>query len=328
MKLLIVIVNYKVPELTLACLASLRDQIAALPGVKVGICENGSGDDSARILADAIEREGWSDWVSLKPIAPNRGFSGGNNAVLNDALKSAAVPEYFMLLNADTIVRPGALAELLKAAEDHPQAGIVGPRLEWPDGTPQQSCFRDRSPINEFLRAARTAPLEKLFPNREGTLPVSDGPIEPEWLSFACAIIRREVIERIGVLDDGFYLYFDDPDYCRRARQCGWKVLYWPAARVVHLRGQSNPTKSLSAQLKRRPPYWYASRTRYYAKYYGRTGVWMANLLWIFGRCISWSRERLGRKQPHICEKEWLDIWTNWRNPLKLPPTAEGASST
>jgi len=295
-------------------------------GAKVAICENGTGEHSVRQIQAAIDGEGWREWALLKIIRPNRGFSGGNNAVLAEAMSLPEPPRFFLLLNADTILRPGALSSLLAAAEQHPEAGVISPRLEWPDGTPQQSCFRDRAPIYEFFSAARTGPLSRLSLRSEGTLPVSDLPIEVDWTSFACALIRREVFEHIGLLDEGFFLYFDDPDFCRRARDIGWKVLHWPQARVVHLRGRSNPVKSLSAQRKRPPRYWYESRARYYAKYHGRTGLWAANLFWWLGRLISLGRELMGNKKPHTCQREWLDIWANWWNPVKPLRTGSEAA--
>ncbi|GMV96859.1 MAG: hypothetical protein AMXMBFR83_12190 [Phycisphaerae bacterium] len=321
--LVIVIVCYKAADLTVACLGSLAPEVARIPGAKVVVCENGTGPESVETLREAIDANGWSAWVELKAISPNRGFSGGNNAVLGELLAADERPEFVLLLNADTIVRPGALAELLSAARDHPRAGIVGPRLEWPDGQPQQSCFNDCTPASEFFIAARTGALSRLFGARPWALPVSDEPVEVEWTTFACALIRGQVLAEVGLLDEGFFLYFDDPDYCRRARAAGWKVLHWPAARVVHLRGQSNPVKSLTARLQRRPAYWYASRARYYAKYYGRVGLWTANLLWTLGRTISKARELAGlKRERHVCEREWLDIWTHCADPLKMPVAA------
>ena len=320
--LLIVIVCYRVADLTIDCLRSLSSQIHDVPGTKVAVCENGTGPESVRQLQEAIDRNGWSDWVMLEAISPNRGYTGGNNVILRDAMAWPTPPKYFMLLNADTIVRPGAVKRLWGAAEDHPGAGIVSPRLEWPDGTAQESCFRDLAPIDEVLAAARTGPLSKLVGRRQTAIPVSEAPLEPAWTSFACALIRREVFEQIGLLDPGYYLYFDDTDFCRRARAAGWRLLHWREARVVHLRGRSNPVKSLSAQLKRRPRYWYSSRARYYAKFYGRLGLVAANILWLLGRSISLARELLGNKEPHVCQREWLDIWTNWWDPLKMPPAS------
>ena len=107
----------------------------------------------------------------------------------------------------------------------------------------------------------------------------------------------------------GYFLYFDDVDYCRSARNTGWTVKYFPASRVVHLRGKSNPVKEMTAKRLRRPDYWYHSRSWYFAKFYGKTGLLTANLLWYLGRSISFARELVGNKKPHVCEAEWRDIW-------------------
>jgi len=281
------------------------------------ICENGTGGDSAELIQSAIDANGWGGWVSLHTISPNRGFAGGNNVILREIFKQNSIPDYVLLLNADTIVRPGALRELVGAADANREAGIICPRLEWPDGEPQISCFHFISPVSEMLDAARTAPLTRVFKRWNVPIDVSDVPIEPQWASFACALIRSELLFELGILDEGYYLYFDDVDYCRTARNAGWKTLYWPAAHVVHLRGRSNPVKTLTAQRKRRPSYFYASRSRYLAKFYGVCGLRLANTLWSLGRAISILREVVGNKEPHVCEKEWLDIWTNMLRPMR-----------
>lgn len=312
---LVVIVCYRAVELTIECLRSLEDEIRSIEGAKVAVCENGTGPEAANRLARVIREEGWQDWVSLKAIEPNCGFTGGNNAILRDAMSWPNPPQNFILLNADTIVRPRAIRLMLDALRARPDIGIVGPQLEHRGGQPQISCFRAPSPISEFLEAARTGPLTRLLGDR-GVAPEASQVIrEPDWISFACALIRREVIEQVGYLDDGYYLYFDDPDYCRRARRAGWGILYAPQARVVHLVGQSNPVMSLAAARRRRPRYYYASRTRYFAKSYGLMGLWMANLMWTAGRAVSLAREILGRKPRHTCDNEWLDIWTNALRP-------------
>ena len=125
----------------------------------------------------------------------------------------------------------------------------------------------------------------------------------------ACALIRRDVVDKVGVLDEGFFLYFDDVDYCRTTWNAGWRVKYFPSSRVVHLRGKSNPVKEMTAKLQRRPVYWYESRNWYLTKFYGKSGLLAANLLWYCGRAISLLRELVGHKKPHVCEGEWLDIW-------------------
>jgi hypothetical protein len=95
----------------------------------------------------------------------------------------------------------------------------------------------------------------------------------------------------------------------------------------VHLRGGSSPVKQLTAARRRRPRYYYASRARYLAKFYGVPGLWLANLLWMAGRAISWIRERMGHKQPHTCQREARDIWTcAWRPNRPAAPIIEAES--
>ncbi|AFY77845.1 putative glycosyltransferase [Pleurocapsa sp. PCC 7327] len=311
MRLAIIIINYRTPKLVIDCLASLQTEIEVGRDA-VAIVDNASADDSIAQIEGSIAENGWSQWVKVIASPVNGGFSAGNNLGI-----AALTADAYLLLNSDTIVRPGAIAKLLVAKDDHPEAGIIGPRLEWLDGTPQRSCFRYHSPIGEFIDAAATGPITKLLEKYEVSLPVADAPIEPDWISFACVLIRREVIERVGSMDEGYFMYFDDTDYCRRVRRAGWKILHYPYARVVHLRGGSSSVKSAIATRKRPPAYLYASRSRYYRKFYGAPGLWMANLFWLAGRSVSLVRELAGNRQSHISEQAARDIWTNWRNPLQ-----------
>ena len=144
--LLIVMVCYRAAHLTIECLRTLAPEIPTVPNSRVIVCENGTGPDSVEMLTQAIESNGWDRWVSLRTISPNRGFSGGNNVVLREVLNWEHPPAQVLLLNADTLVRPGALAILMRAAENHPEVGIFGPRLEWPDGEAQISCFHYQNP--------------------------------------------------------------------------------------------------------------------------------------------------------------------------------------
>lgn len=318
--LCVVIVNFRTADLVIDCLATLPDDIAAIPGAIVVVVDNGSGDDSLEQIETAIADNGWSFAQAIRS-EQNLGFAGGNNVALE-----AFDADRYLLLNSDTLVRPGAIVELMTAMDDRPDIGLVGPRLEWPDGTPQESCFRFRTPITEMITAARTGPLTKLFASHEGTLPVSDDPIEPDWTTFACCLIRGDVIHQVGVLDAGYFMYFDDIDYCRRARNAGWGILHWPAAHVVHLRGKSGPVKEMLAKRGRRPAYFYESRNRYFGKFYGRLGLWLTNLLWEAGRLVAWCRELVGNKPPHTCEREARDIWTNAVNPLRAPHLSQSST--
>lgn len=317
MKLLVVITSYRAKQLTLDCLRSLEGEVQSNPGMRVGICDNGNEDDTAEFLNRAISENGWEDWCYVRSVSPNRGFSGGNNVILREALTAVDVPEYFLLLNADTIVRQGAIGYLLEVARTRKDVGIIGPCLEDSKGVSQVSCFRYISPVSELLSAARTGPITTIFANWEvPVFPLPEVITEADWVSFACALIRREVFYDIGVLDEGYYLYFDDVDYCRSARNAGWGVLYAPDVRVVHLEGQSNDVPEFARKRMRRPGYWYVSRSWYFSKFYGKFGLLMANFFWLFGRLISFSRELVGSKQEHLCEREFRDIWIGFGTPV------------
>ena len=110
-----------------------------------------------------IDREGWREWVTLQAIHPNLGFTGGNNVILRPALASPDPPDYFHLLNADTLVRPHALDTMIEFLDAHPRVGIAGSRLENPDGTPQRSAFRFQTPLSEFERSIRLGIVSKLL---------------------------------------------------------------------------------------------------------------------------------------------------------------------
>ena len=307
-ELAIIILNYRTPDLTLACLESLQPQLNAQ--TRVLVIDNASGDESADRIEEGIALRELDADVVRSPI--NGGFAAGMNYGIHSAQADA-----YLLLNSDTIIRPNALKSMLDAMRTHPEAGIIGPALIDENEATAPSCFRDPHPVSELLRAARTGLLQRALPRFDLPMPQSSEPIEADWLPFACVLVRREVIERIGLLDDGYFMYFEDVDYCRRARQAGFKVLYWPAAEVVHYAGSSSGVSHAAQQKRKRAPrYYYEARARYYAKWFGREGLWLANALWLLGRGVSWSRERLGR-EPQVREREARDIWINALEPMK-----------
>ncbi|MDJ0651386.1 MAG: glycosyltransferase family 2 protein, partial [Xenococcaceae cyanobacterium MO_188.B19] len=260
---------------------SLQDDIKSTNTI-VTVVDNCSEDDSIKTIEQAIIENHWANSVQLIKSPINGGFSAGNNLGIQGTKSDA-----YLLLNSDTILRPGAIKSLLEAMQANPDAGLISPRLEWSDETPQISCFRYHSPFSELIDAAASSPVTKLLAKYNVPIPVSDTPIKPQWTSFACVLIRHEVIEQIGLMDEGYFMYFDDVDYCRRARNAGWEILHYPQSRVVHLRGGSNSVKADLAARKRPKSYLYASRTRYFTKHYGSMGLWLANLCWLAGRSIS-----------------------------------------
>jgi hypothetical protein len=315
MELAIIILNYKTPDLVVDCLSSLQDQNEVKTArATVVVVDNCSGDDSIQKIETAILKNQWENWVKLVASPVNGGFAAGNNVGIK-----AINAEAYLLLNSDTIVRPNAISVFFNCLSKYPQAGLISPRLEWLDGEPQISCFRYPTPASEAIASARTSVVTKLLKQYDIPIPVFDTPQEVEWTSFACVLIRKAVIDQIGYLDEGYFMYFEDIDYCRRAQAAGWKIWHCPDARVVHLRGGSGSVKSDLAARKRPKSYLYASRARYFAKFYGKSGLWSANFLWITGRAISLGRELIRNKEPHLCDRQFQDIWINCLQPLKQP---------
>src|ERR1700675_2378427 len=163
MRLSVVIANYKVAHLTIECLRSVAEEIGRVPDTRVAVCENGTGDDSAQRIQSAIDENRWATWCTLTTLDINLGFTGGNNAVLRAALQSADPPQYFLLLNADTIVRPNAFKALVDYMDQNPTVGIAGSRLEDHDGTPQRSAFRFQSPLSTLEENMRLGLVSRLL---------------------------------------------------------------------------------------------------------------------------------------------------------------------
>ena len=117
------------------------------------------------------------------------------------------------------------------------------------------------------------------------------------------------------MMDEGYFLYFEDTEYALRARRAGWGVVYVPQARAVHFRGGSGPVKKMQAAKKRLPAYFWRSRARYLRQAHGVTGPLRGNLAWMLGRLIAQTRRLTGRDVPPIHDREWGDIWTGFWAP-------------
>jgi N-acetylglucosaminyl-diphospho-decaprenol L-rhamnosyltransferase len=306
----IVILNYRTPELTLECLESLETEIDE--NTQVVIVDNASNDGSADRIERAIEQRTWSDWAKLVRAPANNGIAAGNN------LGMRSVPaDAYLLLQSDVRLQHGALRHLRSAMRTRPDAGVIGPALLDRRGRVEHSAFRNPAPQSEVLRAAHKGALGRRFERHQIVLPHSDRPFEPDWLAFACVLIRREVIHRVGLLDEAYFMCFEDVDFCRRARAGDFRVLYWPAAKATHLEGGTK-TSADGAPRKRAPHEYYVARAHYFARFYGRVGLWQANLLWFLGRSLALPHELLGEVRPVHRKHEAFDIWTNAWRPLKL----------
>ena len=312
LKLTAVVLNYGTYELTKNCVNALLDDLPA--NANIVIVDNKSPDGSGLELEKWLLEEKAADPVSIILSPENHGFSGGNNLGIQ-----ANEAEHYLLINSDTLVRKGALQAMLAEFEldTKKEIGLVTPRLEFEDGTAQISCFRFHNPVSEFLTAAAFNPFTKALSAFDVPIPVSDQKTVSEWSSFACIMIRREVIQTAGLMDEGYFLYYEDTDYCRTAHQKGWLTKNVPEGHVVHFRGGSAELKSNVLLKKRLPKYYYASRSRYFYKFYGRFGLIAANVLWTLGATIGLLKAKIKNAPSELCEKQFQDIWLYNREPMK-----------
>lgn len=233
MDLSIVIVNWNVKELLRDCLASiLAEQQAGGPALEIFVVDSASSDGSVEMVRAEFPQ------ANLIASRHNLGYAGGNNAGA-----AAAAGRYILLLNPDTVVQPGALARLVDYMDTRPQVGAVGPQLVWPDGSLQSS--RRRFPTLGSLFWESTL-LEQWFPgNRYARAYRMDGdpPLEPQrvdWVVGAALLLRRQAWQQVGPLEETFFMYFEETDWCRRCVQAGWEIHYLPQARIVHYEGKSS----------------------------------------------------------------------------------------
>jgi len=310
--LAIIIINYKTPQLVLDCLGSLLPELNDI-NAQVIIVDNYSNDGSCEKIRDWLNENDVLKQVKLISSSENTGFSGGNNI----GVKSIDA-EYYLLLNSDTLVRQGAISILMAAANQDNSLGLISPRLEWPDATPQESCFRFHTPISEIISSANTGLVTALFRKFNVPHAVMEHPDFYDWTSFACVLVRADVFKEIGFMDEDYFMYFEDVAFAYYAKKASWEVFNVPEAHVVHLRGGSSPLKTQAKQRKRLPRYYYESRTRFFYQAYGFWGLLRANIFWMIGYGISLIRSLFSSSfHPNISEHQATDIWINFFNPLR-----------
>jgi GT2 family glycosyltransferase len=223
--------------------------------IEVIVIDNASADGSADMVAAEFPH------VRLVRNTANTGFSGGNNQAYE-----MSQGRWFLLLNSDTVVAPGSLAELVAFADKHTEAGMVGPRVVNPDGSVQMSCRRFPTLTAGLFR---NTPLGRLFPKNRFARDYlmadwrHDSVRDVDWLSGCALLVRRETVEQIGPMDDGYFMYCEDVDWCWRAHAAGWQVLYYPCAPIVHWGGRSTDLAAVRMIVQ-----FHRSMYRFFCKHY------------------------------------------------------------
>jgi len=231
----IVIVNYNSTEQLLWCLKSLFDG-SNVVSLRVQVHDNASRKDDVDCLKRAFPQ------ISLTKNKQNLGFA----KAVNNGLKQGNAP-YILILNPDTLVQSGLISTAMGYMADHPEVGVLGPKILDRDGAIQGSARAFPNLLTAIF--GRKSVLSRIFPTnpitRENILTDrSDGttPMEVDWVSGACMLVRREVVNQVGLLDETFFMYWEDADWCRRVWQKGWKVVYFPNVSVTHYVGVSSET--------------------------------------------------------------------------------------
>ncbi len=292
---LAVIVSYKTSDLVKSLLASLAQErtTEAAHGIvlRAVVIDNASGDDEP--IRRAIAESGGQDWIDVISAPRNGGFAYGNNLGFRHGFESAPVPDFFFLLNPDTEVRGGAVRVLVDFLDRHADAGIVGSGLELRDGTRWPFAFRYPSLLGEVEHGLRVGVVSKLLHRHIVARPMGDLSEQVDWFPGASMMVRRKVIEDVGGMDEAYFLYYEETDFCLKVKGAGWTIWYVPDSRVMHIAGQSTGVTGEQEGQRRLPPYWFESRRRYFAKNHGLSYAMATDAALLLASVVGQAKERL-----------------------------------
>lgn len=278
------IVSWNVAGDLRACLESVRAQ-ATPPSWEIIVADNASSDDSVAMIREQFPE------VRLIENEENLGFAKATNQTLR-----AAQGRYLMMLNPDTVLEAESLRRLVEVADDHPEAGIVAPRLIYPDGTLQYSCRRFPT-----ISAAvfRNTVLGRIFPRArsaaEYVMADCDHDVQRtvDWVSGACMMIRREAFEQVGELDEGFVWGSEDVDYCLRMHRAGHEVLFTPVTEVVHAVGRSTDQAVVPTIVRTHRGMYLLYSKHFAPNAPAKAAVWLGVWLRAGLLIVSWEARRL-----------------------------------
>jgi GT2 family glycosyltransferase len=243
----VVVLSYNTRDLTLACLARFVPDLSPA-GWQIIVVDNASADGTVAAVRRAFPG------VEVIAAAANRGYAAGNNLGL-----TAARGEVIILLNSDVIVTPATLTALVDRLAQQPDVGAISAGLRTPSGAAQAHAFGRDPTLGVLLRRN----LARLWGRREPEQWDVDHPITVDWVSGACLAVHAAAITQAGLLDERFFLYFEDVDWCRRLRAAGWRVVYDPTVTVTHLGGASQ-TQTIGGS-----PHYNRSLIAYTRKHHG-----------------------------------------------------------
>lgn len=222
----IIIVNWNTKELLQNCLTSIYEQAGDVSYETI-VVDNGSTDGSVDMVKAGFPQ------VVLIANTENRGFAAANNQGIGIAKGG-----YVLLLNSDTIVLDNAIGQVVSFADSHPESAVVGCRVLNPDRSLQQTCFMFPSVANMLLSSTylyKLFPKSKLFGRERMTWWDRSNMREVDVVTGCFMLVRRGAIEQVGMMDEQFFMYGEETDWCYQFKQAGWKVMFTPSAEIIHL---------------------------------------------------------------------------------------------
>jgi len=232
----IIIINWNTKQLLLDCMASVYDTVHKA-AFEIFVVDNGSTDGSVRSLADKYPD------VTIIANTRNEGFAKANNAALR-----RMAGEYAVLLNSDTVLKEHALDRMLAFMKAHPRAGLCGPQLLFGDGSRQTST----GAFPELLSELTSASMVRLITSgkRRKHKPVFSGPTPVDFIIGACMFVRKAAIDIAGLLDEDYFFFYEEIDWCYRLNKAGWLIYHLPDIEIYHFGGQSTRNINLKARVE------------------------------------------------------------------------------
>ncbi len=259
----IIIVNYKNPPLLRLCLKSLARNLSNTVSYEIIVVDSASTIESRMVVTDEFTAA--FPRITLVPFSENIGYTRG----VNEGIRVAG-GEYYLILNPDIIVLPGSVEMLLVYAQEHPEAGLIGPQLLNFDDSIQASCFRFYTPLTILYRRIGHLPLAShvLSPFLMRDVDLRQ-PTRVDWLMGSALMTSRSVCEHVGLMDQQFFLYMSEVDWARRFWDNGYAVLYYPSAQLYHYhKRESKGRFGIFDVLFKRETRWHiADAIRYFIKH-------------------------------------------------------------
>lgn len=275
-ELSIIVVSYNTKDLTRQCLASLIAEKTKKESWEIIVVDNASTDGSAEMIKKEFPK------VTLLPQRKNLGFSVSNNIGIR-----RSTGRYILLLNSDTEASLGAIAETLEFFKEHPDVGVVTCKLILQDGSMDLACHRGFptpwASFTYFFGLEALFPKSRIFGEYHQGYKDLNQPHEVDSPSGAFFMIRGEAIDKVGLLDEQFFMYGEDLDWAYRVKQAGWKIMFYPGASVLHKKWQSGKAHENDVVRKETQKHFSQAMQLFYKKHYAHRYGWLVTGLVLLG---------------------------------------------